>query len=107
MRKTKAMAAGGWLMALLVALLPVAGAQSQEVQLWKSATSGITYKLTIGVHRIGASISGSTYGCAADRGIERAHARDADGGGNQCDIGFCGIGIGYRPRTGQLAWSDA
>jgi len=37
---------------LWLALAPLAVAQSPEVQLWKSATSGITYKLTVGARRL-------------------------------------------------------
>jgi hypothetical protein len=41
-----------WLAILALPLAPIALAQSLGVQLWTSATSGITYKLTIGVHRL-------------------------------------------------------
>ncbi len=46
--------AGRWLAVIPLALAPMALAQSPEVQLWSSATSGITYKLTIGDHRLAA-----------------------------------------------------
>jgi hypothetical protein len=35
-----------------LALAPIALAQSTTVQLWTSATSGISYKITSGVHRL-------------------------------------------------------
>jgi hypothetical protein len=41
-----------WLAILALPLAPIALAQSPAVQLWTSATSGITYKLTIGVNRL-------------------------------------------------------
>src|SRR5208282_1037942 len=50
----KCVMAGRWLAILPLALAPMALAQSPEVQLWTSATSGITYKLTMGDHRVAA-----------------------------------------------------
>jgi hypothetical protein len=41
-----------WLAMVALALAPIALPQSPTVQLWTSATSGITYKLTIGLHRL-------------------------------------------------------
>ena len=43
---------GRWLTLLALAMAPIALAQSPSVQLWTSATSGITYKITTGVHRL-------------------------------------------------------
>jgi hypothetical protein len=43
---------GRWLAIFIPSLAPTALAQSTGVQLWTSATSGITYKLTIGVRRL-------------------------------------------------------
>jgi hypothetical protein len=44
-----------WLAILALALAPMALAQSSSVQLWTSATSGITYKLTTSGHRLEAA----------------------------------------------------
>ncbi len=41
-----------WLTIAALAFAPIALAQSPIVQLWTSATSGITYKLTISAHRL-------------------------------------------------------
>jgi hypothetical protein len=40
-----------WLAIAVSAIAPIALAQSSSVQLWTSATSGITYKITTGAHR--------------------------------------------------------
>jgi len=53
MGKKLAMAGRGLAM-IPLALAQMAVAQSPEVQLWTSATSGITYKLTIGDHHLAA-----------------------------------------------------
>jgi hypothetical protein len=41
-----------WLAIAVFTIAPIALAQSPTVQLWTSATSGITYKLTTDVHRL-------------------------------------------------------
>jgi hypothetical protein len=41
-----------WFAISALAVAPMAAAQDLVVQLWKSATSGITYKITTGVHHL-------------------------------------------------------
>ena len=94
--------AGRWVAMIPLALAPMALAQSPEVQLWRSATSGLTYKLTIGDHRLAAEkVFPPEYQPQVDHG---AYVRCEYSQQGDAWVGKCSSKLPYAGAKNQRKW---
>jgi hypothetical protein len=94
--------AGRWLAMIPLALASAAVAQSTHVQFWTSATSGITYKLTIGEHRLEAEkVFPPEYQLQVDHG---AYVRCEYSQQGDAWVGKCKSKLPYAGAVNRRKW---